>query len=101
MSILEWAVFRGKSNEISMVVLHDDEYCLRPQVLQSICEDVMVKSNSSLYAGYNFWPSVGLESQRGFDGSFAPYFGGYLYVLSSDLVRSIVFDPATIFTSKV
>ena len=41
---------RGMKDETSVVVLHDDEYCLRPEVLQTICED-SVRLNSSLYAG--------------------------------------------------
>ncbi len=82
----------------SMVVLHDDEYCLRPRVLQSICEDT-IHSNSSLYAGNKYWQTAEFEGQKGHDGSFAPYFSGHMYSLSSDLIRSIVLDPATIFTS--
>ena len=81
-----------------MVVFHDDEYCLRPEVLQSICEDA-TNSNSSLYAGHNLWKTAAYKQQNGSDGTFAPYFSGWLYALSSDLVRAIASDPRTLFTS--
>mmetsp|Transcript_19001 Transcript_19001/g.41166 ORF Transcript_19001/g.41166 Transcript_19001/m.41166 type:complete len:506 (-) Transcript_19001:247-1764(-) len=97
--VFEWAVDRGMTDETSMVVLHDDEYCLRPRVLQTICENA-TRSNSSLYAGYNLHKDANIEAEKGFDGTYAPYFGGGLYALSSDLMRNIAFDPATIFTSK-
>ena len=47
MRIFEWAVDRGMTDETSVVILHDDEYCLRPEVLQTVCEDT-VRSDSSL-----------------------------------------------------
>ena len=99
-NMIRWAVDRGMNDETSVVVLHDDEYCLRPEVLQTICEDT-VRSNSSLYAGgYNLWEKAGYDIQKGFDGSFAPYFSGALYALSSDLVRDIAYSPDTLFTSQ-
>ncbi len=54
MRIFEWAVDRGMSNETSVVVLHDDEFCLRPKVLQTLCEGA-IEANSSLYAGNYLW----------------------------------------------
>jgi len=96
--MLEWAVDRGMTNKTSMVVLHDDEYCVRPKVLQAICENV-TRSGSSLYAGAHLWQTAGYEIQKAFDGSFYPYFSGLLYALSSDLVSDIVYDPETLFTS--
>ena len=98
--IFEWAVDRGMTINTSIVILHDDEYCLRPDVLQTICEDVMIASNSRLYSGDILWEEAGYQQQYGFDGSFSPYFSGHLYALSSDLVKDIVYDPNTIFTSK-
>jgi len=99
-SMIRWAVDRGMNDETSVVVLHDDEYCLRPEVLQTICEDT-VRLNSSLYAGgYSLWEKAGYDMQKGFDGSFAPYFSGPLYALSSDLVRDIAYSPDTLFTSQ-
>ena len=97
MRMFEWAVAWGMINT-SMVVFHDDEYCLRPEVLQSICEDA-TNSNSSLYAGHNLWKTAAYKQQKGFEGTFAPYFSGWLYALSSDLVRAIASDPRTLFTS--
>lgn len=97
-SMLRWAVDRGMNDETSIVVIHDDEFCLRPKVLQRVCEDAAA-SNSSLYAGPIYWGSAAYEQQKGFDGSFTPYFGGWLYALSSDLVRGIAYDPDTLFTS--
>jgi len=99
-SMIRWAVDRGMTDKTSVVVLHDDEYCLRPEVLQTICEDT-VRSNSSLYAGgLGLWEKAGYDRQKGFDGSFAPYFSGALYALSSDLVRDIAYSPDTLFTSQ-
>ena len=86
------------TDETSMVMLHDDEYCMRPRVLQAICEKAIL-TNSSLYAGDYLWQTPGYELQKGFDGSFAPYFSGHMYALSRDLVRSISNDPDTVFTS--
>jgi len=91
--IFEWAVDRGMTDETSVVVLHDDEYCLRPEVLQTICEDT-VRSNSSLYAGSKL--HLRNENSR---YNIEPYFNGHMYALSSDLVRDIVHDPDTRFTS--
>lgn len=97
--ILEWAVDRGMTSETSIVVLHDDEYCIRPQVLQKICNNVM-SLNCSLYAGNYLWDRAYYDSQKGFDGTFAPYFSGHVYALSTDLVRSIVVDQKSYFTSE-
>ena len=99
MRIFEWAVDRGMKDETSAVVIHDDEYCLRPEVLQTICKDT-VRSNSSLYAGDYLWDTAAYEMQKGFDGSFAPYFSGHMYALSSDLVKDIAYSPDTLFTSQ-
>ena len=96
--MMEWAVDRGMTKDTSLVVIHDDEYCLHPHVLQAICENVAL-SNTSLYAGNHLWEQPGYDIQKGLDGSFAPYFSGWLYALSADLVRDIVFDTATMFTS--
>lgn len=96
--MLEWAVDRGMTNKTSMVVFHDDEYCLRPEVLQTICENA-TSSTSSLYTGVGLWQTAGYESQKAFDGTFAPYFGGHLYALTSDVVKDIAFDRDTLFTS--
>ena len=97
--MLEWAVDRGMTDDTSIVVLQDDDFCLRPRVLREICEEALAppSNNSSLYAGSYLWddPDFGLA----FDGSRAPYFSGNLYALSADLVRDIVFDPRTYFTS--
>ena len=98
-SMIRWAVDREMKDETSVVVIHDDEYCLRPEVLQTVCEDT-VRLNSSLYAGDYLWEKAGYEMQKGFDGSFAPYFSGALYALSSDLVRDIAYSPDTLFTSQ-
>eukprot|EP00584_Thalassiosira_punctigera_P022117 CAMPEP_0172554538 /NCGR_PEP_ID=MMETSP1067-20121228/55129_1 /TAXON_ID=265564 ORGANISM="Thalassiosira punctigera, Strain Tpunct2005C2" /NCGR_SAMPLE_ID=MMETSP1067 /ASSEMBLY_ACC=CAM_ASM_000444 /LENGTH=397 /DNA_ID=CAMNT_0013342933 /DNA_START=41 /DNA_END=1232 /DNA_ORIENTATION=- len=99
-SMLRWAVDRGMNDRTSTVVLHDDEYCLRPRALRDICANA-TGSNRSLYAGWNLWKSAGYDSQKAFDGSFAPYFGGWVYAMSSDLVRDIAYDPETLFTSTV
>ncbi|KAL7549519.1 hypothetical protein ACHAWF_012783, partial [Thalassiosira exigua] len=98
MRMFEWAVDRGMTEETSMVVFHDDEYCLRPEVLQTICEKTF-RSNSSLYAGSVYWRHPSYDIQKGFDGSFAPYFGGWLYALSSDLVKEIAYHEGTTFAS--
>jgi len=98
-SMIRWAVDRGMTDKTSVVVIHDDEYCLRPEVLQTVCEDT-VRSNSSLYAGDYLWEKAYYEMQKGFDGSFAPYFSGHLYALSSDLVRDIAYSPDTLFASQ-
>jgi len=34
---IEWAVDRGMTHDTSIVVKHDDEYCLRTEVLRGIC----------------------------------------------------------------
>lgn len=95
-SMIRWALDRGMKDETFVVVIHDDDYCLRPEVLQTICEDTLCL-NSSLYAGDYLWEN---EMQKGFDGSFAPYFSGHLYALSSDLVRDIAYSPDTLFASQ-
>ena len=88
------------TDETSVVVLHDDEYCLRPEVLQSICE-ITTRSNSSLYSGNFLWSYAKQEQQYGFEGSFAPYFSGHLYALSADLLKDIVHeDSRAVFTSN-
>ena len=66
-SMIRWAVDRGMNDETSVVVIHDDEYCLQSNVLQTICEDT-VRSNSSLYAGDYLWEKAYYEMQKGFDG---------------------------------
>ena len=97
-SMLRWAVDGGMNENTSMVVIHDDEYCLQPQVLQDICVNA-TQSNSSLYAGWHLWKTPSYKIQKAFDGSFSPYFSGGLYALSSDLVRGIAHDPDTLFKS--
>lgn len=98
MRILEWAVDRGMADKTSVVILHDDEYCLRPNVLQTICEDT-VRSNSSLYAGDKLH-RLNPKSRYQYSGyNIEQYFDGHMYALSSDLVRDIVHDPDTRFTS--
>ena len=99
MRILEWAADRGMSSNTSIVMLHDDEFCLQPEVLQNICMEA-TSSNQSLYAGNSFWGTPGYEAQKGFDGSFAPYFAGHMYALSADLVRDITNDHANLFALK-
>ncbi|KAL7542223.1 hypothetical protein ACHAWF_007121 [Thalassiosira exigua] len=98
MRIFEWAVDRGMKDDTSMVILHDDEYCLRPEILQALCEEAN-QSNSSLYAGGGIFDHPIVESEKGFDGSFAPYFEGHLYALSGDLVRGIAYHLDTVFAS--
>ena len=95
---LEWAADRGMTSDTSIVVKHDDEYCLRPGVLREICRKANI-SNSSLYAGKYLWSNAEYEQQKGFNGSFAPYFSGWLYALSSDLVRDIAHDPNSVLTA--
>ncbi|KAL3808119.1 hypothetical protein ACHAXA_006205 [Cyclostephanos tholiformis] len=96
---MEWAADRGMTSHTSIVIKHDDEYCLRPGVLSDICRGLDGLSNSSLYAGNYLWSDAQFEQQRGLDGSFAPYFSGWLYALSSDLVRDIAHDPKSVLTS--
>jgi len=89
----------GLKDETSMVVIHDDEFCFQPEVLQPICEDSL-RSNFSLYAGLNLWDKPQLEQQKGYDGSFAPYYSGWLSVFSVDLFKDIALSPETmIFTN--
>jgi hypothetical protein len=95
---IEWAAERGMTSDTSIVVKHDDEYCLRPEVLGGICRKTNL-SNSSLYAGNYLWSNASYESQKGLDGSFAPYFSGWLYALSSDLVQDIAHDPNSVLTA--
>ena len=90
---IKWTVERGMTHDTSIVVKHDDEYCL--EVLRGICLNSM-GSGSSLYAGSYLWSSAGWEIQKGLDGSFVPYFSGYLYALSSDLARDIAHDPKSV-----
>jgi hypothetical protein len=85
---LEWATERGMTSDASIVIKHDDEYCLRLEVLHNLCCKTNL-ANSSLYSGYYLWSRAGYESQKALDGSFAPYFSGWLYALSSDLVLDI------------
>jgi len=92
---IEWAVDKGMTKDTSIVVKHDDEYCLRTEVLRGICLN-STGSGSSLYAGWYLWSSAGWEIQKGIDGSFVPYFSGYLYALSSDLARDIAYDPNSV-----
>ena len=96
--IFEYAVDRGMADETSVVVIHDDEYCLRPELLQTICEDAIL-SNSSVYAGTTLHFTGGHHKQAFDDGSYAPYFDGHMYALSSDLMRDIAYDHDTTFTS--
>ena len=95
---LEWAAERGMTSDTSIVIKHDDEYCLRLEVLRDICRTINL-ANSSLYAGHYLWSRAGYESQKALDGSFAPYFSGWLYALSSDLVRDIAHDPKSVLTA--
>jgi len=88
-------VERGMMHDTSIVVKHDDGYCLRTEVLRGICLN-STGSGSSLYAGWYLWSSAGWEIQKGLDGSFVPYFSGYLYALSSDLARDIAHDPKSV-----
>lgn len=99
-SMLRWAVDRGMTSGTSVVIVHDDEFCLYPEVMSRICLKAL-QSNTSFYAGLRglLWRTPGYEQQKAFDGSFTPYFGGWLYALSSDLVRDIAYDPKTLFTS--
>ena len=98
LNMFQWVVDRVNDDTV-MVVFHDDEYCLRPEMLQDVCEKADL-SNSSLYAGNHLWREPAHEIQKGIDGSFFPYFSGWLYALSTDLIKDIVSDPATLFTSK-
>lgn len=95
---LEWAVNRGITSQTSIIVLHDDEYCLRPAELERIC--MATSANESIYAGNHLWGTPAYDEQKGFDGSsFAPYFSGHMEALSVDLVKDITSDPETLFTS--
>lgn len=76
-----------------------DEYCSNLTVVKDMCEKA-VASNSSLYGGNYFWDKPMYDSQKPENGaSYAPYFSGNLYVLSMDLVRSIVQHPDTTYAS--
>lgn len=100
--MFEWAVDRGMTGNTSMVVFHDDDFCLEPNVLQAACERVSSDTTkTSLYGGVYLWDVPVYDQQKHFDGSFAPYFSGNLYALSSDLVQDIARDPASFFTSVV
>ena len=90
---IKWTVERGMTHDTSIVVKHDDEYCL--EVLRGICLN-STGSGSSLCAGLYLWSSAGYESQKGLDGSFVPYFSGSLYALSLDLARDIAHDPKSV-----
>lgn len=100
-NMLWWVMDRGMEDDTSIVIINDDEFCLEPRVLQTICEDVRTRSsNSSLYAGsYVFDDPEAYDGQKGLDGSFVPFMSGNMYALSSDLVIDIVLDQQTIFTS--
>ena len=100
-NMLWWVMDRGMEDDTSIVIINDDEFCLEPRVLQTICEDVRTRSsNSSLYAGnYLFADPEAYATQKGLDGSFVPFMSGNMYALSSDLVIDIVLDQQTIFTS--
>ncbi len=98
-NMFQWAIDRGVNDDTVMVIFHDDEYCLRPKILQDVCEKADL-SNSSLYAGNNLWRKADYEMQKGIDGSFSPYFSGWAYALSTDLIKDIVSDPATLFSLK-
>jgi hypothetical protein len=95
---LEWAAERGMTSNTSIVIKHDDEYCLRQEVLQDLCRKTNL-ANSSLYAGNYLWSTARYEMQKALDGSFAPYFSGWLYALSSDLVLDIAHDPKSVLTA--
>ena len=53
--MLDWAEDMGMVNATSMVVIHEDDYCLYPRVSY---ENV---THSSLYAGSYLWEMVGCE----------------------------------------
>mmetsp|Transcript_14412 Transcript_14412/g.23814 ORF Transcript_14412/g.23814 Transcript_14412/m.23814 type:complete len:354 (+) Transcript_14412:17-1078(+) len=101
----------NKQDDISLVVVHDDEYCADLKVLQDMCRQgqVQVPAQSTgatttdkgqdqqqqqqyIYGGASLWNKPSYDIQKGFDGSFSPYFNGALYVLSVGLVRSMVHD---------
>lgn len=88
--IVEYAADRAMADSTSMVVLHDDEYCLRPEVLRDICVDD--DAEASVYAGKYLWSTPWYDSQNGTDGRFAPYHTGWVYALSADLARDIAYD---------
>ena len=91
---IEWAADRGMTSDTSFVVKHDDEYCLDVEVLRGICRNYT--GFGSLYAGPHLWQSAAYDSQKGLDGTFVPYFSGWLYALSSDLARDIAYDPNSV-----
>ena len=99
-NMFQWADDRGVNDDTVMVVFHDDEYCVRPKILQEVCEKADLSKNSSLYAGSYLWKDAAYGSQKGIDGSFSPYFTGWVYALSIDLMKGIVADPATLFSLK-
>lgn len=98
-SMLRWAAGWGMDDRSSIVVVTDDEYCLNPDVMRTMCVNA-TKSNASLYAGgLSFW-DFGTKDTIASDGSFAPYFAGALYALSADLVKDFATDPAYLFSSS-
>lgn len=83
---IEWLSSQTTS---PIVIIHDDEYCVNTTELSNLCE-VAAETTDYIYAGHNLWGAPSYDSQKGHDGSFAPYFSGWLYVLSTRLARSIV-----------
>lgn len=81
-----------------------DEYCANITVVQEMCRQAQPESFQSgdpfyFYGGVYLWNDAVYESQKGFDGSFAPYFSGHLYMLSWNLLKAIADHPETIFAS--
>ena len=62
----------------------------------SMCK-ILEGTGNSVYARHNLWRDAEFPFQKGFDGSFAQYFSGELYILSADLVREIVSDGDSVF----
>jgi hypothetical protein len=93
--ILDWTAREAKGE---LVALHDDEYCANVQELEKMCQEA-VFGNADLYGGYHLWRTPGYEIQKGFDGSFSPYFSGWISVLSRNLVNGIVNDPESILSA--
>ena len=72
--ILEWAVDRQMTHKTSMVILHDDEFCLELNKLQTICKNTP-HFTSSLYGGNYFWnnATAAVGSQKKYGGILEIY----------------------------
>ena len=85
--MLQWLV--AHSGGPSYVGKQDDDFCLRTDVMRSLIARGNLKS-SFVYGGGEFFRTAAYWIQKGFDGSFAPYYSGHAYFLSRPLAEGIL-----------